>query len=923
MELAKIVSAENIFRAIYPVWDLLFVNIGNLESTMTLFERLARLNHRLALQLLGPHAQKLIIQGGARDIDIAAQVTLSRNLFRLSLPEAMVSIIDDPKSAHKLRLFCSECKGACEHAGAAISLVLEEKSALGLAKKPPEEIKQVDLTEDELVARELMRREDRASAERLKLASAEPKKLWADYVVTSQESGKSYRVALRGWDRGESFCSCPDYRKNTLGTCKHVLFVINKARELFPSWKKMEQFIPVRAAVYLKYGSEIELFIQVPPDQSEIGKKLRPFLGKSITDIQGFMKAVSEATAQGTDIVIYPDAEQYINIRLHRQKLSNLVAEIRRAPHDHPLRKSLLKVELLPYQIDGIAFAAGTGRVVLADDMGLGKTIQGIGMAELLARECNISRVLIVCPASVKAQWRNEIIKFCDRDSAIVVGEATDRFDQYRNGAFFTICNYEQVLRDLQAIEQVNWDLIILDEGQRIKNWEAKTSRAIKALKSPYALVLSGTPLENRLEELYSVMEFIDDRRLGPDFRFQQRHRVSDDVGRVEGYKNLDALRELLKPVLLRRTRDMVMKQLPPRTTEIIKIAPTAEQMEIHAANKKIVAQIVRKPYITEMDLLRMQKALLLCRMVADSTVLVNKEEPGYSTKFDRLAELLPLLAAEDGRKVILFSEWTTMLSLIEKNILKPASIQYVRLDGSVAQKKRQALVNQFQNDPECTFFITTNAGATGLNLQAANTVVNVDLPWNPAILEQRIGRAHRMGQKRPVQVYLMVTEGTLEEGMLATLAVKKGLSTAALDIESDVTKIDMKSGIEELKNRLEMLIGEKPATPIDESEQRRVADEAHRLARQETIEKAGGKLITAAFSFLQAFMPATKEPSAETVAQIQSGLRECTQAEPDGSISLKLRLPDEASINELARVMAQFTSITADSKTSGLTKNN
>jgi superfamily II DNA/RNA helicase len=307
------------------------------------------------------------------------------------------------------------------------------------------------------------------------------------------------------------------------------------------------------------------------------------------------------------------------------------------------------------------------------------------------------------------------------------------------------------------------------------------------------------------------------------------------------------------------------------------------------------------------MDLLRLQKALLICRMAADSTLLVNKEEPGYSTKLDRLAELLPQLAAEKGRKILLFSEWTTMLSLIENRILKPSGIRYVRLDGSVPQKKRQVLVNTFQNDPACTFFIATNAGATGLNLQAANTVVNVDLPWNPAVLEQRIGRAHRMGQKRPVQVYLLVTTNTIEESMLTTLAVKKNLSIAALDIESDVTKIDLKSGIEELKNRLEILLSDKPAAPIDESEQRRVEDEAHRLARRETIEKAGGKLITAAFSFLQAFMPAAKEPSPETIARMQSGLKECTQTEQDGSVSIKLRLADEASINELARAMAAF----------------
>src|SRR5260370_3053573 len=175
------------------------------------------------------------------------------------------------------------------------------------------------------------------------------------------------------------------------------------------------------------------------------------------------------------------------------------------------------------------------------------------------------------------------------------------------------------------------------------------------------------------------------------------------------------------------------------------------------------VGAIGRKSYTPEMALLRVRKALLLARMNADSTFLVDKRAPGFSSKLERLQELLEELAAEDDRKIVLFSEWTTMLTLIEGQITR-LKLDFVRLDGSVPQKKRQQLVDQFQRAPTCRVFLTTNAGSTGLNLQAANTVINVDLPWNPAVLEQRIAHAHRMGQKSPVQVYLLVTEGTIEE---------------------------------------------------------------------------------------------------------------------------------------------------------------
>jgi superfamily II DNA or RNA helicase len=877
---------------------------------LTLRDRLSRLTIRQAEKLLGPAGNTLIIAGGKREINPAEQVELSSNVLRLKLPaeDAIVSILEDDHSIDKMRFFCSACEGVCEHIGAAFSLALEEKALLGLSTPPPENEEPMELTENELVTRELMRREDRSRQERLRMKSIDPSAVWTDYVVTNIDSGKSYRVALRGWERGDSYCSCPDFRKNTLGTCKHIMFVIREVQRNRRDWKKCRAWTPDRLAVHLRYGSELSLRLDAPAklDAAEAAK-LGKFIGGPIADIAGLMKAIGACAAEGIDVLLYPDAEEYIRMALHRSRISQLVGEMRRAPSKHPLLRELLKIELLPYQLEGIAFAVGTGRAVLADDMGLGKTIQGIGAAELYARECGITKVLIVTPASVKSQWRNEITRFTGKEALIVAGTSRDRLSQYQSSAFYTICNYEQIMRDLQSVEKARWDFIILDEGQRIKNWEAKTSRTIKALRSPYALVLSGTPLENRLEELYSVVEFIDDRRLGPAFRFEQRHKIATPGGRVLGYKNLDTLREMLRPVLLRRTRDAVIKQLPPRTTEIVRVMPTAEQAGIHDENLRVVALITRKKFITEVDLLRMQKALLMCRMSADSTFLCNKETPAYSSKLERLAELLPQLASESDRKIILFSEWTTMLDLIEKTVLKPNGLRYVRLDGSVPQKKRQALVTDFQNDPAIQFFITTNAGSTGLNLQAANTVVNVDLPWNPAVLDQRIGRAHRMGQKRPVQVYLMVTERTLEEKMLSTLSAKKDLSLAALDSTSDVTKIDLRTGIDELKRRLEVLLGDKPAAPLDVSEQQRVEAEAHRLARKQRIEDAGGKLLLSAIGLLGEMMPAAVPVASETIEQAKTSILTAVEKDESGGYALKLRLPDEAAFESFARSMAAF----------------
>ena len=880
------------------------------SNQLTLKDRLSRLTFRQAVRLLGEEGEKLIYAGGRYEFDLQDQVTLTDEQFELRLPEGRATIELDPAARDKLRLSTSEDGFRNPLMGAALSLILEEKLALGLARAPKERVPIEALSEAELVERALAEREERAQNEKMTVRSEEPHRLWTDYTVTNKTSGKAYRVSLRGWDRGQSVCTCPDYRLNTLGTCKHIMQVRSKVRRRFTAAQRKRPYRPRSVEIFLGHGEDLCLRAMAPPKaDEEVATILEPVAGRPVHDVFDLVRRIRSLEQQGHEVRIHPDAEEYIQQRLHIAHMEQAMAEIRRDPAAHPLRTTLLNAELLPYQLDGIAFAVGAGRAILADDMGLGKTIQGIGVAELLAREAGIRSVLVVCPTSLKSQWRSELLRFAGRDCQVVLGSARDRATQYANGSFFTICNYEQVLRDILSIERADWDLIILDEAQRIKNWEAKTTRIVKGLRSRFALALTGTPVENRLDDLYSIVEFIDDRRLGPAFRFFNRHRVVDEKGKVLGYRNLNELRKRLRPVLLRRTRESVMKELPPRTLEIVRMQPTPEQAELHRGHKMIVSTILNKAFISEMDLLRLQKALLMCRMTADSTFLVDKHPPGFSSKLERLEELLGELAAEQSRKIVLFSEWTTMLDLIEP-ALERLAMDYVRLDGSVPQKKRQVLVNRFQRTPECKVFITTNAGSTGLNLQAANTVINVDLPWNPAVLEQRIARAHRMGQKRPVHVYVLVTEDTLEESLLATLSAKKELALAALELDSDVETVELESGMEELRQRLEVLIGAVPETPSDKDS--RAVQEKAAVARRERVEQAGGQLLTAAFAFLGELLPPADETErTQAVADhLHNQLTECLDQDAQGRPRLTVTLPDEEGLRKLAgslgRVLAQ-----------------
>ncbi len=877
---------------------------------ITLKDKLAHLNYTQACKLLGPEGKQLIMAGGKYDIDIFAQVSLKRDMFLLELGNASVLITMNPGKAQKLKIECTACPAVqCEHKGAALSLILEEKMTLGLSAPPPERIPAESLTENELVKQAIEDRKERAQKEKMRLTSMAPKKLWTDYIISNAASGKSYRIALRGWDRGESYCSCPDFRKNTLGTCKHIIYAIEKVSKKF---NKTIRELPAKIkdiSIYIKYGKNLELRMLVPASLDASPRKLvKPFYGKCITDIRKLIHHIRLLENNRYHVTVYPDAEEHINKMLYQERIKHKIDAIRKKPKTHPLRKTLLKAELLPYQLDGIAFAVGAGRAVLADDMGLGKTIQGIGVAELFSQDTDISKILVICPASVKSQWQIEIDKFSDRSCQIVLGSAKERPAQYDNDCFFTICNYEQVLRDILSIEKVNWDLIILDEAQRIKNWEAKTSQTVKALRSPFALVLTGTPLENRIDDLFSVVEFIDDRRLGPAFRFYNRYRVVDDKGKVLGYKNLDELRKRLSPVLLRRTRKKVIKDLPPRTTTVMRIPPTEEQIDLHNGYKQIISTILSKTYLTEMDILRLQKALLMCRMCANSTFLIEKTGIGYSSKLKELENLLDQLIREDDRKIVLFSEWTTMLNLIEP-LLDKRRLNFVRLDGSVPQKKRQALIHQFRNDSSCKLFITTNAGATGLNLQPANTVINVDLPWNPAVLEQRIGRVHRMGQKRPVQVYLLVTEETLEESLLTTLSAKHELALSVLDPEATTTKVDITAGIEELKKRMEVLLGNKPNAPEDESMKEKTENQTRALAQKEKMSVAGAHLMEAAFSFMGEMFPNEKdnEVTDELAGIVKERLSACMEKNSDGRLQMTFTLPDESVLDNMAKSFARM----------------
>jgi len=615
---------------------------------------------------------------------------------------------------------------------------------------------------------------------------------FSEFRVSNPQSKASYRVAIRGLHAGDNYCSCPDHATNELGTCKHIEFVLARlekkrgAKTAFAQgWRPAYSEIYLRndgaRAVHFRAGSDC------PPGVMRAAARLFDSSRGGVLPEErfgGLERFVARAAKSGHELRAYDDALDFIAGRRDAARRSEAIdALFPRGASDRKLAQ-LLKAPLYPYQAAGALFAVRAGRALIGDEMGLGKTIQAIAAAEILARHFGVSRVLVVCPTSLKYQWQSEITRFSGREARVMTGGRAQRQKDFSVDDFCKITNYEKLKPDLDLIAAWAPELVIVDEAQRIKNWNTIAARALKRIDSPYALVLTGTPLENKLEELISIVQFVDQHRLGPTWKLLHEHQVKDEFGRVTGYTELEKIGQTLVPILIRRRRSEVLTQLPSRTDQNLLVPMTELQMVHHQENADIVAQIVKRwrrtKFLSDKDQRRLTCALQNMRMSCNSTYLLD-QETDHGVKADEQAALLDGVLVQADAKAVVFSQWTRTQDIVIRR-LESRGIGYVSFHGGVPSEKRPALVERFRDDPGCRVFLSTDAGAAGLNLQHASTLVNMDLPWNPALLEQRIGRIHRMGQKRPVQIVNFVAKGTIEEGMLSVLTFKRSLSAGILD---------------------------------------------------------------------------------------------------------------------------------------------
>ncbi len=592
--------------------------------------------------------------------------------------------------------------------------------------------------------------------------------VFSEFAVHNPARSSRYRVAIRGTGLGQNFCSCPDFATNELGTCKHIEFTLAKLAARRGGKAALQRgFQPAYSEIWLDYAGMRHVRFRAgsscPPAVLAMAKALfdadagQALPWGRLDGLQPLLQAAHEA---GHDMRCYDDVWAFVaQIRDGERRQLALTEAYPKGAADKALGK-LLKVKLYPYQAEGALFAVRAGRALIGDEMGLGKTVQAIAAAELFARHFGVGRVLVVCPTSLKHQWKKEFERFTARDAQVIHGLRAAREKLYREDTFCRIVNYETLAKDGDLIDAWAPELVIADEAQRIKNWNTLAARALKRIASPYAVVLTGTPLENRLEELISIVQFVDRHRLGPTWRLLDEHQQRDDAGRVIGYRGLDRIGQTLAPVMLRRRKAEVLAQLPERVDQRIFVPLTPEQRAHHDDAGEIVTRIVSRwrktGYLSDSDQKRLQCALQIMRMACNSTWLVD-HETDHGHKVDELMTVLDELFEDPSAKVVVFSQWLGTHELIVRRLGKGRrDWGHVLFNGSVPGEQRGALVERFHQDPACRLFLST--------------------------LEQRIGRVHRMGQSRGVQVINFVGQGSIEEGMLSVLAFKTSLFAGVLD---------------------------------------------------------------------------------------------------------------------------------------------
>ena len=431
--------------------------------------------------------------------------------------------------------------------------------------------------------------------------------------------------------------------------------------------------------------------------------------------------------------------------------------------------KVKFKTPLFPYQKVGVAFMLKAGHCLLGDEPGLGKTIQSITVCE--AKKAK--KILVLCPSILKDNWASEVKQWTDKSSVIIAGTPVQRKKQWESSKCYYIANYELLLRDLELMQKIEWDYIIADEATRISNPKAKSSKAIKKLKAKNRLALTGTPINNKPDDLWNICDFIRPGEMGSYWSFCERYCVKNFWGSVESYKNLNEIRDKLQRVMIRRQKMDVLKDLPPKLpVDIFCHLNNSEQRYYNMLKDEMVAEIMGNKIAIDNALVKM----IRLKQMTGSAELLGGEKG--SSKMDALKELLRDIAS-NGNKTIVFTQFAKMSKIIARDL---AEYNPLVISGEVKNNLRQGIIDNFNNEKKHKVLVMTEAGAYGLNVQSANYVIHFDLSWSISKMIQREDRAHRVGQKKNVTIYTLMCKNTIDEYIRSVVWKKKKMSDFLVD---------------------------------------------------------------------------------------------------------------------------------------------
>lgn len=459
---------------------------------------------------------------------------------------------------------------------------------------------------------------------------------------------------------------------------------------------------------------------------------------------------------------------------------------------DFSPKPAVIKADMRPYQEEGMHWLERLRLMylngILADDMGLGKTLQAIAaLTQLIKVRKGVS--LVVCPTSLLYNWKEELHKFNPLLKVLVVDGVPNQRKKLINGIDdydVIITSYSLLQKDVDQYSDTVFGYVILDEAQHIKNRDTRNAKSVKMLKADYRLILSGTPIENSLDELWSLFDFLMPGFLGSYDRFVEKYiRINP----AEQQKNLEYLRKKVAPFILRRMKADVLKDLPPVSELVYHCQLSDVQRDLYrsyaASARDELTKLVERDGFDKVQI-HVLATLTRLKQICCHPAIFAKEsaEVEDSAKYEMLLELLQTLI-DGGHKTVIFSQYTKMLKIM-KSDFEQKGIRFVYLDGSV--KNRLEIVNQFNEDKTISvFLVSLKAGGTGLNLVGADTVVHYDMWWNPAVENQATDRVYRMGQQQNVSVYKLVTLNTIEEKIVEMQKRKMGIVKKVVSSDDEI----------------------------------------------------------------------------------------------------------------------------------------